>query len=300
MAISVSGDPARIRSDHGLLDADDIADVVVAALTDDRHVGQLYELTGPRLLTLAEAASELSTAVGREVHYLPVTPEEYASELVTHGMPEEEAVPIAEVLDGRNSCLTDGVQRALGRSPRDFADYARDTAATGVLEPGGKRLMSPFAETMTIICAVGAGTAAGAFFTFSTFTMEGLKRLAPAQGAAAMQAINREAPSPLFMLLLFGTGAACLVLMSFAALHLRDASSKYQLIAGALYVVGVVLVTVGYHVPRNNMLDSLDPNSAEGVAYWATYLKEWVRMNHVRTIAPLVAAVLLTVSLRVE
>lgn len=118
------------------LDAEDIADVVVAALSDDRHVGQLYELTGPRLLTLAEAAAELSTAMGREVQYLPVTPEAYASELVTHGMPEQEAVPIsdlvAEVLDGRNETLTDGVERALGRAPRDFADYARDTAATGV------------------------------------------------------------------------------------------------------------------------------------------------------------------------
>lgn len=118
------------------LDADDIADVVFAALTDDRHIGQLYELTGPRLLTLAEVAAELSTAMGREVKYLPVTPKAYAFELVTYGMPGEEAVPIseliAEVLDGRNSYLTDGVQRALGRPPRDFADYARDTAATGV------------------------------------------------------------------------------------------------------------------------------------------------------------------------
>jgi len=160
--------------------------------------------------------------------------------------------------------------------------------------------MSSFAQTLTIICAVGAGTSAGAFFTFSTFTMAGLKRLAPAQGAAAMQAINKEAPTPLFMLLLFGTGAACLVLMIYTALHLQEPGSEYQLIAGALYIVGVVLVTIGYHVPRNNMLDSLDPSSAEGIAYWATYLEEWVRMNHVRTIAPLLAAVLLTVSLQVE
>jgi hypothetical protein len=74
--------------------------------------------------------------VGREVRYVSVTAEEYASELVSHGLPKEEAVPIseliAEVLDGRNSHLTDGVQRALGRPPRDFADYARDAAATGV------------------------------------------------------------------------------------------------------------------------------------------------------------------------
>jgi uncharacterized protein YbjT (DUF2867 family) len=118
------------------LDAEDIADVVFAALTDDRHVGHLYELTGPRLLTLAEAAAELGAAIGREVHYAPVTSAEYAAELVTHGMPTEEAVPIAEliaeVLDGRNSYLTDGVREALGRAPRDFADYARETAAAGL------------------------------------------------------------------------------------------------------------------------------------------------------------------------
>ena len=118
------------------LDADDIADVVVAALTEDGHIGQLYELTGPRLLTFSEIAAELSTAVGRDVQYVSVTPTEFASELVTAGFPEEEAVPIselfAEVLDGRNAHVTDGVQRALGRAPRDFADYARDLAATGV------------------------------------------------------------------------------------------------------------------------------------------------------------------------
>jgi len=160
--------------------------------------------------------------------------------------------------------------------------------------------MSSFAQTMTILCAVGAATAAGAFFTFSTFTISGLKRLAPSQGAAAMQAINKEAPTPLFMLLLFGTGLACLVLMIYAGLHLEDSGSRYQLIAGALYIVGVVLLTAGYHVPRNDMLDSFDPDSAEGIAYWATYLEEWVRMNHVRTIAPLAAAVLLVASLRLE
>ncbi len=123
------------------LDVDDIADVVVAALTDDRHEGQLYELTGPRLMTLHEAAAELGAALGRELRYVPVTPEQYASELVEHGMPREEAVPlaelIAEVLDGRNAYVTDGVQQALGRPPRDFADYARETAESGVWDLAG-------------------------------------------------------------------------------------------------------------------------------------------------------------------
>lgn len=155
-------------------------------------------------------------------------------------------------------------------------------------------------RTLTILCAVGAATAGGALFTFSTFTIEGLKRLPPAQGAAAMQAINKQAPTPLFMLILFGTGAACVALGARAALNLDDPASVYQLIACALYVFGVVVLTVVYHVPRNERLDALDPNSAEGIAYWATYLKEWVRMNHVRTIAPITAAILLTISLLVE
>lgn len=118
------------------VDADDIADVVVAALTDDAHIGQLYELTGPRLLTIAEVAAELGDAIGRKVQYVPVTAEEFGAELGAHGMPEQAATHLAEllteVLDGRNAHLADGVHRALGRPPRDFADYARDTAAAGV------------------------------------------------------------------------------------------------------------------------------------------------------------------------
>ena len=153
---------------------------------------------------------------------------------------------------------------------------------------------------LTIVCAVGAATAGGALFTFSNFTIEGLKRLPPSQGAAAMQAINKQAPTPLFMLILFGTGVAFIALGVRAVTNLEDPASVYQLIAAVLYVAGVILLTAGYHVPRNERLDALDPNSAEGIAYWATYLKEWVRMNHIRTIAPLAAAVLLTISLQVN
>jgi uncharacterized protein YbjT (DUF2867 family) len=118
------------------VDADDIADVAVAALTDDRHIGQLYELTGPRLLTFAEAAEEISKAAGREVRYVPVSIQEYASAAAEQGVPDEVidllTYLFGQVFDGRNAHLTDGVQRALGREPRDFADYARDAAATGV------------------------------------------------------------------------------------------------------------------------------------------------------------------------
>lgn len=153
---------------------------------------------------------------------------------------------------------------------------------------------------LTIACMLGAATAAGAFFTFSDFTMAGLRRLRPAQGIAAMQAINKAAPSPLFMLLLFGTGAACIVLMTLAAMHIDEPGSTVRLIAGSIYVAGVVLTTIGYHVPRNDRLDRVDPESTEGAEYWAVYLREWVPMNHVRSIAPLVTAVMLAVSLTAD
>lgn len=122
------------------LDADDIADAAHAALTDERHIGHLYELTGPRLLTFADVAAEISTATGRTIDYRDIAPAEFATDLVTAGYSPQDATPIAElfaeVLDGRNSHLTDGVQQALGRAPTDFTHYAHATAATGVWNRG--------------------------------------------------------------------------------------------------------------------------------------------------------------------
>jgi uncharacterized protein YbjT (DUF2867 family) len=118
------------------VDADDIAEIAVDALTDDRHVGQLYELTGPRLLTFTQAVKEIGKAAGREIRYVPVSLKQYESMLA-----EQEVPPVfvslmnnlfTEVMDGRNARVTDGVERALGRPPRDFKDYARNTAASGV------------------------------------------------------------------------------------------------------------------------------------------------------------------------
>jgi uncharacterized protein YbjT (DUF2867 family) len=118
------------------VDADDIADVAVAALTDDKHIGELYELTGPRLLTFADAAAEISSAIGRDIPYVPVSLEEHAAVAAEQGVPAEVIELLtylfSEVLDGRNAHVTDGVQRALGREPRDFRDFAREAAATGV------------------------------------------------------------------------------------------------------------------------------------------------------------------------
>ena len=118
------------------VDADDIADVAVAALTEDGHAGQVYEVTGPRLLTFAQAIAEIARATGRDIQYVQISSEDFASQMEAHGAPADlialTTYLFNTVLDGRNSNLTDGIERALGRAPRDFADYARDAASTGV------------------------------------------------------------------------------------------------------------------------------------------------------------------------
>ena len=134
----LSGEVALPAGDvpEPFVDADDIADVAVAALTEDGHSGQVYELTGPRLLTFADAVGEIARAAGREVRYVPVSIEEYAAAAAEHGVPGDVidllTYLFGEILDGRNAHVADGVPRVLGREARDFRDYARDTAATGV------------------------------------------------------------------------------------------------------------------------------------------------------------------------
>jgi uncharacterized protein YbjT (DUF2867 family) len=117
------------------VDAEDVAEVAAAALLDDGHAGEIYELTGPRLLTFGEATAEIAHASGREIAVRPVSHSEHQAMLTAQGLPadviEFMGFLFAEVLDGRNARLTDGVQRALGRPPADFADFARRAAASG-------------------------------------------------------------------------------------------------------------------------------------------------------------------------
>jgi uncharacterized protein YbjT (DUF2867 family) len=114
------------------VDADDIADVVVAALTDERHAGKIYDLTGPRLLGFGEAVAEIAQVSGKPLSYRPVSSAQYAEALAPY-LPAPEVAFLVELfqmlLDGHNALLTDGVQQALGRKPRDFRDYARDAAS---------------------------------------------------------------------------------------------------------------------------------------------------------------------------
>lgn len=117
-----------------IIDIDDIADVVVAALTEDGHFCELYEVTGPRLMTFADMAQELSNAIGNPVQHVPITFDDFHANVAEAGgtfVADVFTAIARETLDGRNAHLTDGVQRALGRAPRDFANYAKSAASAG-------------------------------------------------------------------------------------------------------------------------------------------------------------------------
>lgn len=118
------------------VDADDIAEVAIRALSERGHTGEVYEVTGPRAMTFSQVAAELSAATGREISFVEVPHDAFIDEVRKSGAPGDVVWMLdylfATVLDGRNAHLTDGVQRALGREPNDFATYARNVAASGV------------------------------------------------------------------------------------------------------------------------------------------------------------------------
>jgi uncharacterized membrane protein len=151
---------------------------------------------------------------------------------------------------------------------------------------------------LTLATAVAAGLAGGVFFAFSNFVMKALGRLRPSEGAAAMQSINITVITPTFMTALFGTGLASLVLIGWGFADLDEPYAGWLIAAGAIYCIGDIATTIGYHVPRNNALARADPDSEEGARVWSTYLVEWTRMNHVRTVSGLAACALLAVALQ--
>lgn len=126
------------------VDADDIADVVVEVLLDDKHIGQTYELTGPRQLTFKQVTEEISNVTGGDIQFSSITIEEYAKVLRENQVPEDYIWLInylfTEVLVEKNSSVTNDIQKVLGRKAKDFAEYARETASTGIWSPDPKRI----------------------------------------------------------------------------------------------------------------------------------------------------------------
>ena len=153
-----------------IVDADDIADVAVRALTEPGHEQHVYELTGPRLLSFTELAAVLSEATGREIEYLPVTPDEYAAGAIEAGLPAAEASMLASlfryIFDGHNESVTQGVSDVLGRPATDFTVFAAEAAATGVWSCESARGGDPMTATdiVSVLATVTVGLTAGVMF----------------------------------------------------------------------------------------------------------------------------------------
>jgi uncharacterized membrane protein len=150
---------------------------------------------------------------------------------------------------------------------------------------------------LKFISVIGCALIAGVFFAFSTFVMNALSRLPPAQGIAAMQSINITAINPLFMTALFGTAANCLVLIVSTLSKLSQPDAVYLLVGSLLYLIGAVGVTIAFNVPLNSELAIVKPDSVDGETLWAKYLTNWTFWNHVRTLAALAASVTFIFSL---
>jgi uncharacterized membrane protein len=138
---------------------------------------------------------------------------------------------------------------------------------------------------LVLVTALGAGLAAGVFFAFSNFVMAALGRIPAAEGIRAMQEINVTVINPLFMAVLFGTGLLGLAVIVAALADWDDAYSPFLVGAGVTYVVGTVVVTMAFNVPRNNEVARQDPKSAATEEVWGRYLREWTAWNTVRTVA---------------
>jgi uncharacterized membrane protein len=151
---------------------------------------------------------------------------------------------------------------------------------------------------LILVCAIGSGLIAGVFFALSSFVMKALDRIPAAQGIAAMQSINVVVLNPLFLGVFLGAAAGCILLAIAALLQWHRPGAPYILAGSLLYVVGTVLVTRVFNVPRNNALASVDPASTDAARLWADYVKSWTNWNHVRTIAAMAAAASLIMSIR--
>ncbi|MFF4544401.1 DUF1772 domain-containing protein [Streptomyces sp. NPDC001435] len=150
---------------------------------------------------------------------------------------------------------------------------------------------------LILLGVLGTGLVAGVFCGFSTFVMRGLASLPPAQGVAAMNAINVAAVTPAFMLVFAGSAVLCAMIAVVTFVLWPDEGKVELLLGSALYLFGSFGLTVMANVPRNDALLKLDPGTPEAAAYWPTYVREWTAWNHVRTAASAAAAVVYVLAL---
>jgi len=150
--------------------------------------------------------------------------------------------------------------------------------------------MNGFLTILTIISALGSGLIVGIFFAFSTFIMTALNRLPPSAGIAAMQSVNEVILKSLFMPVFFGTAITSALLMVYSLWRWHESSALYLFFGGVFYLIGCLLVTMMFNVPKNKVLAVVAATDPKSAGLWLDYVKQWTIWNHIRTVASLVAA----------
>ena len=153
---------------------------------------------------------------------------------------------------------------------------------------------------LVLVAALGCGLIAGVFFAFSAFVMKALSRLSPSEGIAAMQSINVAVLNPWFLVAFLGTAATCLVALVWSLLRWQEPGAAYRFVGGALYLVGCLLVTIVFNVPKNEALASVRPGDPDAESRWTDYVANWTAWNHVRTVAALAGAASFGIALGYE
>ncbi|MER7840453.1 anthrone oxygenase family protein [Streptomyces sp. NPDC096040] len=150
---------------------------------------------------------------------------------------------------------------------------------------------------LVLLGVLGTGLVAGVFCGFSALVMRGLASLPSAQGVAAMNAINRAALTPAFMLVFAGSAVLCAMIAVVTFVVWPDEGRTELLLGSALYLFGSFGLTLVKNVPRNEALAKLEPGTPEAASYWPAYVREWTQWNQVRTLAAATAAVLYVLAL---
>jgi uncharacterized membrane protein len=144
---------------------------------------------------------------------------------------------------------------------------------------------------------LGCALMAGLFFAYSVSVMRALAKLPAEQAIRAMQVINLEIVNPVFLIVFVGTIAGCAVILATRVLHIGQPASPFAVAGCLVYLLGSVLVTAAFNIPRNNALALLDAASPASTAAWSVFVSDWTFWNHVRGAAALLATALLALGL---
>lgn len=145
---------------------------------------------------------------------------------------------------------------------------------------------------LCLFLALWSAVIGGVFSAFSEFIMSGLARAEPAGGIEAMQHINRTVIRTQFVAGILLIAPLSLFLAVYGLTHIEGTARAAVIIAPAVYLPTVFLMTLFGNVPMNNRLDRLNHKDSSAEAYWRTYGRDWTRLNHVRSLGSVSTAVL--------